>query len=289
MLKNGFRRLLSCVVAIILVLGNCMTVHAASTNHSSEAKAATIYDDGETLVKGYEDGSGNMVFTQYVRGKLVQRNTISANNPQIIRREFFDNTTTRAASSDTININDFGALRKSTATIQANSTRTLAGTINYRAPIDTGYVYYGLRCNYNTKEVGATTYTINGFVGTLVDLASIVAGAINIPISIATAYLGSLLSGLGIAVVGGVIKAAVTDTVSCNQTDYTWTLTDTKDSSHSKNVYGSKYYITDTKSAAVNKTYYEGYTPKDWGTSVMATWFHNEMYSYSIWEVVSWS
>ncbi len=289
MLKNGFKRLLSCAVAIVLVFGNCITVHAESTIHSSEAKATTIYDDGETLVKGYEDSSGNMVFTQYVKGKLVQRNTISPNNTQIIRREFFDNTTHRTASSDAININDYGVLRKSTAIIQGASARTLAGTINYRAAIDTGYVYYGLRCNYNTKEVGATTYTINGFVGKLVDLVSIVAGAIDIPIAIANPYIKALLSGLGITVVGGLIESAFSDTVSCNQTDYTWTLTDTKDSSHSKNVYGSKYYITDTKSAAANKTYYDGYTPKNWGTSEMAVWFHNEMYSYSMWEVVSWS
>lgn len=50
-----------------------------------------------------------------------------------------------------------------------------------------------------------------------------------------------------------------------------------------------KYYITDTKSAAKDKTYYEGYTPNDWGTQAMAVWFHNEMFGYTAWEVVNWS
>ena len=72
-------------------------------------------------------------------------------------------------------------------------------------------------------------------------------------------------------------------------TDYTWTLTDTKDSKHSKNVTGAKYFITDVKSAAKDKTYYEGYTPNDWKTQAMAVWFHNEMFSYTTWEVVNWS
>ena len=50
-----------------------------------------------------------------------------------------------------------------------------------------------------------------------------------------------------------------------------------------------KYYITNTKSAAKDKTYYEGYTPNDWGTQAMAVWFHNEMFGYTAWEVVNWS
>ena len=113
------------------------------------------------MVKGYEDSTGNMVFTQYLRGNLVQRNTISSNNPEIIRREFFGNTNTRGASKDTININEYGVLNKSTAALhQSVSPRTLAGTINYRAIIDTGYVYYGLRCTYDANVIGPTTYTI---------------------------------------------------------------------------------------------------------------------------------
>lgn len=46
------------------------------------------------------------------------------------------------------------------------------------------------------------------------------------------------------------IKNAVTDTVSCIKTQYTWNLVDTTAASHQKNVYGYKYYITDVKSAA---------------------------------------
>jgi len=181
-------------------------------------------------------------------------------------------------------------LNKSTAALhQSVSPRTLAGTINYRAIIDTGYVYYGLRCTYDANVIGPTTYTINGYVGTVVDLVSIIAGAFTIPIPIVGPYVAALISGLGITVVSGVIESALSDTVSCIETDYTWTLTDTTDSYHSKNVTGAKYYITDTKSAAKDKTYYEGYTPNDWGTQAMAVWFHNEMFGYTAWEVVNWS
>ena len=76
--------------------------------------------------------------------------------------------------------------------------------------------------------------------------------------------MDALIKGLGITVASGMIKNAVTDTVSCIKTQYTWNLVDTTAASHQKNVYGYKYYITDVKSAAKNNNYYEGYVPKDW-------------------------
>ena len=67
-------------------------------------------------------------------------------------------------------------------------------------------------------------------------------------------YVVALISGLGITVVSGVIESVLSDTISCIETNYTWTLTGTTDSYHSKNVTGAKYYITDTKSVAKDKT-----------------------------------
>ena len=95
--------------------------------------------------------------------------------------------------------------------------------------------------------------------------------------------------GLGIYVVGGYVKKAVSDTVSARVTEYKWNLVDTTNSAHRKNVSGFKYFITDKKSKAKNKTYYEGYIPKEWKTQALAVWFHNEMFSYSVWNVVGWS
>lgn len=66
-------------------------------------------------------------------------------------------------------------------------------------------------------------------------------------------------------------------------------IVDTNNSAHRKNVSGFKYFITDKKSKAKNKTYYEGYLPKEWKTQALAVWFHNEMFSYSVWNVVGWS
>lgn len=288
MSKRNISKVLSYFVAFVLIIGNCMPI-CASTSLSQDNSLFTIYNDGDTIVNGYENSSGNMVFSQYVNGYLVQRNTVFSDNSGNIQREFFDKTNARGTSNDIININDYGVLIKSTSSIQSISPRTSAGTINYRAAIDTGYIYYGLRCSYNAKVIGPTSYTINNYVGSVVDLVSIIAGAFAIPIACVSPYVAALLSGLGITVVSGLIESAFSDTVSCIETDYTWTLTDTTDSNHYKNVTGAKYLITDVKSAAVNKTYYEGYTPNDWGTQAMAVWFHNEMFGYTAWNVVSWS
>ncbi len=288
MSKRRIRKILSFVVVVVLVIGNCMTAYAANSNLSSE-DALIIYNDGETIVEGYEDSDGNMVFTQYVMGTLVQRNTVSPNNPEVIKREFFGSAVTRGLSSDTININDYGVLAKPTARAQAAAARTLAGTINYRTISGASYMYYGLRCEYVSSIIGPTTYTIRSYIGPVVDLVSILVGALNITISVVKKIVSDLLVGLAITVAGGVIKSAVSDTVSCVETDYTWTLTNTTASGHKKNVYGQKYYVTDVKSAFKGNTYYEGYTPNDWGTQALAVWFHNEVFPYSAFDVVSWS
>ena len=68
-----------------------------------------------------------------------------------------------------------------------------------------------------------------------------------------------------------------------------WNLVDITNSAHRKNVSGFKYFITDKKLKAKNKTYYEGYLPKEWKTQALSVWFHNEMFSYSVWDVVGWS
>lgn len=139
------------------------------------------------------------------------------------------------------------------------------------------------------KSLKSTTYTINNFVGRMVDLIALVVGALTLPNIVAEAFLDALIKGLGITVASGMIKNAVTDTVSCIKTQYTWNLVDTTAASHQKNVYGYKYYITDVKSAAKNNNYYEGYVPKDWKTQSLAVNFHNEMFTYNAWNVVGWA
>lgn len=288
MSKHTFKKLLSCFVAIALVVVNCMTTFASASNLPTN-DVLLIYDDGETVLTGYTDSSGNIILMQYLNGKLIQRNTVFADNPEIIKREFFSNTTARKASSDTINVNDYGVLTKPAVEAKAVSPRTLAGTIKYRALIDSGYVYYGLKCNYTTKLIGPTTYQVNKFEGALVDLAASIAGALDIPLPVVTEFVGNLVTGAGISIVAGIVKPFFSDTVSCDKTKYTWTLTDTTTTGHTKTVYGYKYLITDVYSHAKGKSYYEDYTPSDWGTQALAIWFHNEMFSYSAWSVVGWS
>lgn len=281
MSKHTFKKLLSCFVAIALVVVNCMTTFASASNLPTN-DVLLIYDDGETVLTGYTDSSGNIILMQYLNGKLIQRNTVFADNPEIIKREFFSNTTARKASSDTININDYGVLTKPTVETQAVSPQTLAGTINYRALIDSGYVYYGLRCTYTTKLIGPTTYTIRNYIGPLIDLVAIFAGAfVEIPSTLLPEIVNKLVTGAGITIASGALSAAFSDTVSCNKSSYTWTLTDTTTTGHTKTVYGYKYLITDVYSHAKGKSYYEDYTPLDWGTQALAIWFHNEMFSYS--------
>lgn len=127
------------------------------------------------------------------------------------------------------------------------------------------------------------------YTGSVVDLVALLVSALSLPIAICNAYVTALLWGLGCTVVSGVIKSAVSDTVSCVETDYTWTLTSASDYTHTKKAYGQSYYITDVKSAVSGNTYYEGYVPKDWGDTYLSTSFHDMMFNWFVWEVAGWS
>lgn len=283
------KKLIAAILAVCLV--SALSVGAVASNISGNQNINIFYNSDGVKVDGFEDASGNTILRQYENGVLVQRNTIRPNNKNIIEREFFDSGAARSeveTRTDTIQVSDYITIQEQPG-IALAAAKTLAGTIKYRALIDTGYINYGLKCSYSTVNAGSTTYTINGFAGTVVDLVSLLVGALTVPFVIISGYVTALLYGLALSVVDGAIKGVVTDTVSAQATEYSWTLQNTTSTGHSKNVSGAKYYITDTKSAAKNKTYYEGYVPQDWGDQSLAVGFHGEMFGYSTWNVVGWA
>ena len=121
------------------------------------------------------------------------------------------------------------------------------------------------------------------------NLISIFIAAFNLPQAIAAHYVGRLLVGLGIGIAAGQVTSAVSATVSCSKVEYAWTITNTSDAGHSKQVYGYKYHITDDESNLEGNTYYESPTPQDWETQELAILFHDQMFNYPAWEVISWT
>ena len=282
---------LSYILVIALLVGTCSTAYAVDNVTQSENQSI-LYDDGETVIEFKEDADGNAIYSQYVDGVLVQRNTIYLTKRSIINREFFNSSSARSIVRDTIDINDYGLLQESQKVsweAYRASAWKIAGTINYRALLDSGNVYYGLKCSYRTTLISPTTYTVYNYMGSLVDLISLFAGALKAPFEFVNEYITNVIYSLGIAISAGKIKSAFSDTVSCDETDYEWKLVDTTNAGHQKNVTGSKYYRTDVKSVYKGNTYYEGYVSEDWKKESLAIWFHNEMFTYSSWAVVSWS
>ncbi|MBQ4550223.1 MAG: hypothetical protein IJA49_03930 [Oscillospiraceae bacterium] len=285
------KRILSALLCMVLLLNMSVSVFAAS---ELDVDDAMVYDDGETQVLLYEDDVGNIELVQYTRGELVQKDIIYCDDPDVIHRYVYDDGYARNVAYDTISVYDYGTLTFEPCNVQRNiQPRKLekSGTIYYRTPDDTqanGYYEYGIRCLCYSSVYGSTTYTINSFLGKVVDLVALLVGALNVPKAIISAFITELLKGLGITVVSGMIKNEVSATVSCVRTDYTWNLTSTKDSTHKRTVYGTGYYITEAHSAVQGRTYSEGYVPSQWGTTYISTWFHETMFSYYAWELVRW-
>lgn len=273
------KRFLSVFIAFCLIIN--LPITTCATSNDTKMEMVLSLDDTEIFY--YESEDGTRVFLQYVDGILTQKNAFHPNYPDIIHRELYSSS--KETKHDTIHASDYITVSTGLVTHQPQPRATL-GTIRYRAALDTGPIYYGLRCSY-TSTNSNTTYTINNYVGTLVDLVSILVSATNIVASIGTTVIRRICISAGITIMGGWIKSALSTTVSSAKTDYTWTLVDTTDSGHTKNVYGAKYYITDSN-YHTGETYYEGYVPDDWGTQALAVWFHNEMFTYSAWGVEGW-
>lgn len=281
------KRILSALMCMLLLINMSVPVFAGS---GLKAAYTTVYDDGETQVRVSEDDSGNIELVQYTQGELVQKDVIYCDNPDVIHRYCYDNGNARNVAYDTISVSDYGTVTFEPCNIQPRKLEK-SGTIYYRTPDDTqtnGYYEYGIQCLCYSSVFGETTYTINGFLGKVVDLVALLVGAFNIKTVIINSYVTALLESLGISVVAGIIKNAVTATVSCIQTDYTWKLTSTKDSTHERTVYGADYRITHNKSDFQGKTYSDGYVPSQWGTTYISTWFHETMFSFFAWELVRW-
>lgn len=146
---------------------------------------------------------------------------------------------------------------------------------------------YGLKCTY-TSSTGNGTYTIKSFAGKVVDLITLIVGAINLPKAFASTFIKRVCVAAGITIVGGAIKSKLSTTVACKKTKYTWKLVDTTDANHKKKVYGYKYVVTDSK-YHTGETYYSGYKISDWKKRSLAVNLHHEMFAYSSFTVEGWS
>lgn len=284
-MRKTFLRFISSAVVIAILFVNNMKVSAVGA--PTENAPETVFDMGDTQIEYYETSSGDRIFLQYVNGVLTQKNILPYEQPDIVEREFFvSNGYSRTSAKDIIRPSDYITTTYEEEVLQPTPRASL-GTINYRAIIDTGYTYYGLRCSYTTTNQNST-YTIRSYVGTVVDLVSILVSATNLAASIGSTVVRRICVSAGIAITGGVIKSALSTTVACVKSTYKWTLVDTTLSAHSKNVYGYKYHVTDSN-YHTGDDYYEGYQPSDWRTQALAVWFHNEMFAYSAWDVVGWN
>lgn len=282
------KRLLSVILCSVILFSLAVPAFATPEQASEQT---IIYDDGETKIVGYEDAQGNTILEEYTGGQLTQRDTILKNDPYNIQEEYFSNNSTPSVEQKTINVLDYGTITKTPVFSRSSLKQCLTGRIYYRTPDDYSpklYYEYGLDCIcYKTPDI-QTTYTVKNFTGKLITLVGILAGGLDLPAAIIDSFIKRVLLNAGITLIFNEISKPFSDTFSCYATEYTWKLTAWQNQYHTRTVYGAKYYINDEYSGRVGETHYEGYVPADWGKQRLAVFFHNEMFSYTIFEVTGW-
>ncbi len=170
--------------------------------------------------------------------------------------------------------------------LRAGSKKNMGG-VNYKATTNEGYVFYGMKCSY-VAENESSSYTINGYVGTIVQLVKLLVDAIPVPGNVITQFVANLVKNGVINPVGDKIEQALTEKVSCVHTTYTWSLVDKKDSGHKTTVYGHKYLVMDESSKHYREDFFEGFTPNNWGTQTFGIILHDSLFGYTTYEILSW-
>lgn len=219
-------------------------------------------------------------------GKLIEADTVTPGSSKINRTQY----TSKATRSDILEANDYitkvpATNTSPTRSVNASSIRL--GSINYAIHPST-YQTESVSVYYKTSSPYPDTYEVNRYRGTVVNLVAILIGAIELPAVMAASFVARLLACAGKTVVAGSLSSALTDTVSAIRTDYAYTISNLKVTSHKRTIIGSKYIAISGKYQNANKTFYEGIQPSQWKTSFFANTVYDEMFGYSICPVLSW-
>ena len=276
---------ISLILVVLIVFAYPVNAYASEVQ-AQEYQFDCVITLGDVMIGSYENELGDSFIYEFINGELTQRNTILHNQPGVVYRDYFDQDgSVRMAS--TMYASDYGISRKTKEiTTFAMNAYSSFGEIQYRVVGYEGYEYYTqvVRLSQSTRE---DDYTLDSWKGTVVDLIGILVSAGIGAAGVVTGYVNNLLLATGVYVVGGVIKDAITTTVVSRKTEFTWQLMDTVFENDTY-VSGSKHVITESGDN-YGEVYYNGITPRDWGTMFMANSFYNVSYAFSNWTVNKWT
>lgn len=282
-------RAVSLVLIVAMLLVNCPTKAMASENTVHIISEETVLEIGDTRIEFLAISNEDTILLQYVNNVLTQANVINVNNPNLILRYKYDPSTDTWAELSSLTTTDYvtSYTEPEASTCATETGFTTFGIIYYTVEEGFGSTSYRQKVECSTRE-RTSTYRVNSFRGAVIDLVSLLAGALTIPVAIMSPYVTALLTSLGVTVVAGVITEFLSPTLACTHTTYTWRLTILETGASITNVTGDMYYITHEESPYTNRTYYEKYTPQDWGTSLMAQTFFCQQFMNLYWSVDRW-
>ena len=165
----------------------------------------------------------------------------------------------KASNGNNSNVPD-SSIKILNSSLAASSLGTYFGSIYYDWQ-DSGSLQtdrYGADLFYSATRTYHTTYTVNNWSGSVVNLITAIIGGISVPYGIAV----KILVGLGINTVGSAIVDHFSEHLACDRNDYVVNARDIYNSNLTAMARGSKYKITDDEHTG--ECYYEGHCPQQW-------------------------
>lgn len=284
-MKRVVRRFVAFVMITVIMSTIPISAFAFGTVDGCVTENVMILGN-DVRITGFEDESGNTIICEYVSGVLKQRNTIPCEQIGVAFCEYFDDDGETVIHTDYLYASDYGEIQQATSMHPyVSSGYSSFGSIQYKVVTDTTQ-YYTQIVKIRSHNPVTMVYTIRNWTGTVVNLVTALVSAKLGTYSIMNKFLNGFLASLGIGIIGNKLTSTLSATVASERYSYTWQLYDSVIQDETFCV-GDRYYISD-EGEHYGETYYDGVTPKDWGTGYMATMFYNAMYSGDYWNVHRW-
>lgn len=277
------KKLLSVLLAISIIFFQTATVFSLNV----PIKIAEDNENG-TFVTYQDDADGNIILKEYHNGEYVKKVQIYKGSPYNLYITDYTVANNEVYTIDTRQV----CLANQQITNNNNNTRAASSTYMGRITYDATGGTRRISVSYSSAFYSSSSYTLNGNVGSLATLTGLILSVLALPGAIGGAVVNWLIAGAGVVVSGSNYIFPQTS-LGCEETRYTFELTDVDYTGHTNSFTSSKYYITDQRpeySQYRNTTFWNGFNPATcWRNTDFGNTVFYHMFTDTYFRIISWT
>ena len=261
------KKFIALLLTMTMFFAFCVPAYANSPYDVSGSNAngeisclKLIADIGEIEITYLEGEDGVTYMYEYHNGVLYETTRFVEGNTYFERS--FASSSRAASNWEVVDFSD--RIVATPSTFAARNTVRDLGYMHYRSP------YSGelssIFCYVSESVNDDARVRVSGTLGTLVEAAAFVAGALGIPASLGTGIISAFVYAEVISLINGIAQAVVSTTVSANVISQTIHGNSTTHSKPEGILTGTIAFVKTDSSKFAGQYFYDGYTTSDWRT-----------------------